>query len=417
MKAAEENPVPELTLKQNMLWNSTGSLIYLGCQWLITVLVVRLSSGFDAAGTLSLAMSVYNIFASLAIYRMYTYQVSDVTHENAVGEYFSFRIITSLLALCSILAYSIATCSPSALPAILAYAVYKICSTLIDVLHGLDQQHHRMDYIGKSLAIQGILSLILFCIGLTITKNIATTFALMSLGIVAVGFLFDLPRSSQFERLNIGITKEKALYLLKHCFPIVVAAIACGAAPSIPRQFLSAYAGTTALGVYASVAAPVTIIQMGASYIYNPLLGYFSEAHKRKDMKQLASLLAKASLGIAALGTVCAIALAWLGEPLLTVMFGEAIAPYTYLITPIIVCSMITAYVWFLSDVLVSLRHFKGSLIGNLTAAALSIPSSLLLIPAFGMNGVSFANTAAYGLGSLIMLVSIFRVFRSQETR
>ena len=62
----------ELSLKLNMLWNSFGSLFYLGCQWLMTVMVVRLSNGFDAAGTLTLAMSVYNIFSSLALYRKYT---------------------------------------------------------------------------------------------------------------------------------------------------------------------------------------------------------------------------------------------------------------------------------------------------------------------------------------------------------
>ena len=61
-------------------------------------LVVRLSSGYEAAGTLSLAMSVYNIFAPFAIYRMYTHQVSDVKRENTVGEYFAFRIITSSAA-------------------------------------------------------------------------------------------------------------------------------------------------------------------------------------------------------------------------------------------------------------------------------------------------------------------------------
>ena len=403
-----------LTLKHNMLWNSFGSLAYLGCQWLITVLVVRLTNGYDIAGTLSLAMSVYNIFSSLAIYRMYTYQVSDARHENTVGEYFAFRILTCAIALVCIAAYSLTTCPLDAFGPIVAWAIYKVASLLIDVLHGLDQQHKRMDYIGKSLTMQGITSLAIFCILQLVSDNLTITLLAMTGGICAIGLLFDLPRATRFEALRVGISRKKALHLLQYCLPIVVAAVACGAAPSLPRQVLSSLQGATALGIYASVAAPVTIIQMGASYIYNPLLGYFSQAYVSRNMKQLASLLLKASAGIAALGVVAAIVLTFLGEPLLVLMFGSSIAPYAYLLTPIIICSMITAYVWFLNDVLVALRHFRGSFIGNVCAVVLSVPASFALIPAFGMNGVSFASILAYGISALIMLVCLLRMFRAE---
>lgn len=404
---ANANNSNGLSIKLNMLWNSAGSLAYLGCQWLITVLVVRLSDGYDAAGTLSLAMSVYNMFSSLAIYRMYTYQVSDVTHENSVGEYFALRLITCGAALSLILVYAAATCPLDSLAAIGLYAVYKIASLLIDVLHGLDQQNHRMDYIGKSLSMQGAASLVIFCIAMVLTNSLEISIAGMTAAIVLIGIVYDLPRSTRFEALRIGISRKKALHLLGYCLPIVIAAVACGAAPSIPRQYLAAFSGSSALGIYASVAAPVAIIQMGASYIYNPLLGYFSEAYANKNMGQLAILLIKAAGGIAALGIVSALALYWLGEPLLVLFFGESISPYVYLLTPIIAVAMVTAFVWFLNDVLVAIRDFKGSFIGNMAAAISSIPLTLYFVPLFDMNGVSFASLAAYGFGALIMLACL----------
>ena len=224
-----------LSLKANMIWNSSGSLFYLGCQWLITVFVVRLSNGFDAAGTLSLAMSVYNMFSSLAIYRMYTYQVSDVKHENTLGEYFAFRIMTCGIALAAITVYSFFTCPAEALLAILSYALYKAVGLLIDVFHGLDQINDRMDYIGKSLMMQGLVSLALFLAGMLLFEDVAITLLIMLLGIALIGFFYDLPRATRFERLKVGIEWRKARHLLVYCFPIVVAAIACGAAASIPR--------------------------------------------------------------------------------------------------------------------------------------------------------------------------------------
>ena len=79
--------VPPLSTKQNMLWNSAGSMTYLACQWLVTVLVVRLSAGYDDAGLLSLAMSVVGIFGTFANYKMGTYQISDIRRENDLAEY------------------------------------------------------------------------------------------------------------------------------------------------------------------------------------------------------------------------------------------------------------------------------------------------------------------------------------------
>ena len=69
-----------------MLWNSAGSITYLACQWLVTVLIVRLSNGYDAAGLLSLAMSVTGTFGTFANYKMGTYQISDIKHDNTTSE-------------------------------------------------------------------------------------------------------------------------------------------------------------------------------------------------------------------------------------------------------------------------------------------------------------------------------------------
>ena len=41
--SSQEQKRPEqLSVKANMLWNSIGSMTYLACQWLTTIVVVRL---------------------------------------------------------------------------------------------------------------------------------------------------------------------------------------------------------------------------------------------------------------------------------------------------------------------------------------------------------------------------------------
>lgn len=391
--SGEQEP---LSMKRNMLWNSAGSFTNLLAQWLITVLVVRIASGYDAAGLYSLAVSVYGIFAPVAQYRMYTYQISDTRHENTVGEYFTLRVITNGIALVACFGYALLTCPLSAVPAIMLYGLFKSAALLIDVFHACDQRHYRMDYIGISLAMQGVTSLAIFALAFSLTQNLEVTLALMSLALLVIGLVYDMPRSNGFEKLRLGITWRKTRRLLLKCLPIVIGALAMAAAVSAPRQYLFDAMGEAALGVYASVAAPVAIIQTGASYIYYPLIGYFADYYDRGEKRKLMGLLLRVTGGIALVGIVCAVLLELFGAPLLELFFANNIGQYAYLLVPMIVSAMITAYVWFLNDLLIAVRDFRGNLIGSIVPLVVALACMVPFVQWWGMNGVSFTAIASY---------------------
>jgi len=391
--SGEQEP---LSMKRNMLWNSAGSFTNLLAQWLITVLVVRIASGYDAAGLYSLAVSVYGIFAPVAQYRMYTYQISDTHHENTVGEYFTLRVITNGIALVACFGYALLTCPLSAVPAIMLYGLFKSAALLIDVFHACDQRHYRMDYIGISLAMQGVSSLAIFALAFSLTQNLEITLALMSLALLVIGLVYDMPRSNGFEKLRLGITWRKTRYLLLKCLPIVIGALAMAAAVSAPRQYLFDAMGEATLGVYASVAAPVAIIQTGASYIYYPLIGYFADYYDRGEKRKLIGLLLRVTGGIALVGVACAVLLELFGAPILEMFFANNIGQYAYLLVPMIVSAMITAYVWFLNDLLIAVRDFRGNLIGSIVPLVVALACMVPFVQWWGMNGVSFTAIASY---------------------
>lgn len=180
-----------LSLKQNIAWNSVGSMIRLGCNYLITIAVVRLSSGFDAAGTLSLAMSVSNLVSPFADFRLRTVQVTDVRNEHSAGEYVALRLMTSILAFLVGLIYSIATCTTDAIPAIVAYLVSSMAANMIEGMHAIDQRHMRMDYIGRSYMLQGISNLVLFSVMLWLTDSLVIACISMAAATLAIFSISD----------------------------------------------------------------------------------------------------------------------------------------------------------------------------------------------------------------------------------
>lgn len=396
--------VEQLSIKANMLWNSFGSVVNLGCQWLITILLVRMGEGYEAAGIFSLAMSVYNIFAPIAQYRMYTYQVTDVNDENTTGEYLSFRIITNAVALLLCMSYAMLTCGSDALPAIFLFSLYKSLCLVLDVFHACDQRNHRMDYIGKSLALQGAISLSAFLGVFALTASLELSLIAMSVGIVLVGLLYDWPMVRQFGEITISISRVKVSRLFIRCFPIVLASIAAAAAPSIPRQYLASLFGDSVLGIYAAAAAPVALIQTGASYIYNPLLGYFSERFAVKDKAGFNGLLIKTTVGIVVVGLFCSLGVLLFGEPLLVLVYGSKMTGFAYLLYPLVLLALLTGYMWFVNDLLMAVRNFRGAFLGNCMALVASL-ACLPLVSVYSMDGVTYACLASCAVGLISMLV------------
>lgn len=391
-----------ISIKQNMIWNSVGSLIYLGLQWLITIFVVRLSSGYDAAGQLSLAMAISNIFTPFAMYKVRAYQISDVRGEYAAGEYVGFRILTIAVSCVVVGIYTVITCDPSTYLVIAGYVLFKAVDVFIDVLHGVDQKHGRMDYIGQSFILRGILSFIGFCLTLYLTNDL--NMAVLAMVIVTVPVAaFDVCKARQFDSLKPSFNPHLMYSLAKCCLPAVLAAFFCSAASTIPRQYLALAFGDASLGIYSSVAAPVLIVQMGASYLYNPLLVPFSQCFARGDTKGFASLFGKVTLGICALSLVCGIGFSLFGEWALALFYGDSIRPYAYLLIPMLAYTILTAYLWFFSDLLITVRGMVGNFVGNAVLFLVTIPSTFFFIQQWDMNGVSFTGIVSCLVAILVL--------------
>lgn len=413
-ESGRQHAPQELSIKANMLWNSAGSLTFLACQWLITIVIVRLSSGYDDAGVLSLAMSVVGIFGTFANYKMGTYQVSDIRHEHPLSDYLGFRCFMLGIAFVACMVYAAFTCAPSALVTIALYYAYKGVGLVIDVLHGADQLGRRMDYIGKSFVLQGVFSLASFVAMYAITQNLNASIIAMTVVMALVLFLFDRPRAARFEPVRITLRRSTAWYFLKTSLPAVIASLAASALITVPKQFLSLEFGDAALGVYSSVAAPALVVQMGATYLYNPLLDVFPRLYFDGDRTGFLRLLARTIVGIVAVALACSVLLELLGSWVLQLLFGESIAPYVYLMQPIVLMTVLTAFLWFFGDLLIAIRMFRGTLLGNVAAFVAVVPLTLVCVSRWDMNGVSFAGASASFIGVLVL--ALYLVYAARHT-
>lgn len=396
-----------LSIKENMLWNSFGSAVSLLCNYLISILVVRLSAGFEAAGLYSLAMAVANTVLPIAVFRTRTYQVSDVKNEYSAGEYLTFRFYTCFIAVVLGLISIALMGRYDAMVTIVFFLAYKVATLLIDVFHGVDQKNYRMDYIGKSLTLQGVLSLLIFGLVFLYTHNLNITLLCMTISILFVAVLYDYRKALSLESIVVGIKKEKAIKLFKRCFPLVMAGFAFSIAAAFPREYIASTMGDEVMGAYSSIAMPAAIIQMGATYIYLPLIGYFSKLYSENNIAGIISLFIKAFFGIVFVCFVCLVGVGILGKPVLTFLYGEKILDYMYLLNLLVFYAFITGVMWFLNDLLIAFRSFRPTVIAGAIALVVLLLSIDPCAKAFGLNGVTIASVFSCASCVVFMFISL----------
>lgn len=381
----------KISIKASVIWNSMGSMVYLISQWLISVLVVRVS-GVEVAGNLTLAMSINNVFYSIAMQGIRNYQVSDTNEKYKAGTYVYSRIFSCIVTFLMCVVYcNVIQYNAEQKECIIAYCLFKISEALYDVYAGICQKEWRMDYIGKSWMIKGIVTLVTFWGGLLIFPKLSWTIIGMAISSYIVLCIYDIPRAKSLTKISIAYKDIQSLYLIKECFPLFCYLILSTIIPTIPRIFMERILGGYALGIYGSIATPTLIVQMGASYIFNPFLTLFAEQYNSAKIKEFRGTMKKCIFAIGGLSIVSLVGGKVFGKWGLTLLYGTEVAKYEFLLLPLICCTILTATVWLFCGLLTVVRDFKGLIVSNLVAVFINGISSFLCLNVFSMQGASVA--------------------------
>lgn len=386
----------KLSLAQNATYNAVGTIVYCLCQWAVTMVVFRMSDAANA-GLLQLAISITNIFYTIACYNIRIFQISDINDEYSPSDYIGLRFITSGIAMTLCIIYSVVFGYPfETILCVIAYLLLRFNEAFADVLFGIDQKHYRMDYVGISNIIRGVILITVFTAMFKITGNLFAAVLCSAAATLLAVLLIDCRNTKKLSAIKPAFSFAKIKSMLIKCFPMVLSSACFTAVVSIPRQFLENMRGEDILGYYATVATPVVIIQVLATSIFNPLLSTLSDYYAEGEYKKIRNSLFKTLAIIAALTAVALVGARFLGEFALVLLYGEEIREYSYLLYAIIGCSVLYTLCWLFEGVLTVIRRLKTIAVISIAALLASIALSKPFINLFEMNGVSVCVITSY---------------------
>lgn len=389
---------------KSIIWNSVGTLFYMGCQWFLTVLVVRLNNDYSSAGVLTLAMSISTPLITVATLGLRTFQVANMNERFSDGDFLFARAITSVvsLAICVIVvvgsSYSFYTSE-----CIILFMCYRLSEAIVDVLHGIDQCAWRLDIVGKSFLMRGGIMLIAFVIGEFFFQSLLLAITLMGVGVYGVILCYDVPFCKRCTPLNLKLNHGSFFSLVKIGVPMGAFIFLVNLISSIPRYFMEYWHGEDILGIFGSITTITVLIPQLASFIFGPVVPVFAERWKSNDVKGFNKLFTVTIVVVALIGMAAIVCGYAFGEWGLCLIFGNSIRSYSYLLCPVIGTAIASAYVSFLGVILIILEDYNTLAWMSLISMIGTLVASVCLIKENAFVGTILAMTIGLSMECIFL--------------
>ena len=389
--------------RKKLLIYSTGMVFYLGCQWLSILLVSNLS-GNTSAGVYNLAISISNPFSAIALYGIRAYQISDINDRFSSRIYVSARVVTAGIAflLCAGRVF-ISRYDTHTSICILAYMFLRVAEAAADVFQGIEQKGDRIDAVGKSFYLRGIVTTVVFVVGQLLFDNLEFSMLAMPISSFVVIWLYDRRLAKKLTDIRLEFNGKVIGKLLWICLPLTLNTYMVSELATIPKTMLESSWGSDILGIYGSIAAPSIIVQTAGSFLFNPVIPVLARDLQQGEMRRFFGRGLTYTGLITAMTLACVLAAAVFGRFGLSILFAGnlSVLDYTYMLIPTIICSGLVTISWLFSTLMIVMRDFKCLLIGDVLAIVVCFVMSGLLIPRMGMEGVTLSWGTALVLQTL----------------
>jgi O-antigen/teichoic acid export membrane protein len=426
-------PVPEIeqpltvtrsaipSLRNNFVWTFGGNVSYAACQWgMLSVLAKLGSPSIVGQFTLGLAVSApVFMFTNL---QLRSVQATDVNAECRFADYFTLRLLATLLGLLTILALlPFAGAVPAVRAVILLVSVSKCVECMSDVTTGLLQREEKLKRVAISLMIRGVGSVLTFSLTFAYFRNLALSVAAMSGVWLAVLLFYDLPNAKASIGCHDGLFRldRRVLWrLLMLGLPLGWVATLASLTVNIPRYFLQHYLGLADQGIYASLAYLVVVINLVVVALSQSVTTRLARLFADGEVKQFVSLLTKLSM-LGVLIAVIGVPLTLLvGRSLLTLLYRREYADHVGILALFVGIAGLSTIGSFLFCGLTAARAFRVQVPVYFAGMLVAVAGSTLVVPRYGLIGAGIAlllSAVTVVLGGLLMMHRVFETELQQQ--
>ncbi len=385
------------------------------------LVVLTKVAGVSEVGSFSLAQAVALPIHTFFTFKLRIVQSTDHAAEFNDDEYRNFRVLSGVLNFLVTAAVALLLYRGSIYILILvlslSYSVVIYREFYVSAL----QKHERNDIISFSTVIQGFLGLAFFVVGYLVTRDLRVgVVGILMSRLLAVAFI-DRRLSRPFgswgkrsfaEDISNRESRAKYMSLLKVGIPMGGVALLSTLFASIPRLVLDRAVSTEAVGFYSALSSVVVIMSLFINSLGQSLTPRLSRlfSESRSEFRKKINLLAAISF----LFVGFCLGISWFfGSELLTVVFTRQYALYQSSFFKLMVGGGILVFFSVFNIAISAQRAFRIQFPIYAACAAVTLVSSLVLIPRLGLDGAVYSyilcNVAGLALTYLVYAANMRR--------
>lgn len=414
--------INRLSLRQNFSWNFIGSLTYSFSQFIILIILTKVTNP-EMVGLYSLGLAVTAPVLMLTNLQLRQIQATDTTDEYKYNDYFGLRIITGFVAfLIIIVLIYLSNYSFEKSIVIFLVGLSKIIDSYSDVVYGQLQQNERMDYIGKSRIIKGIITVVVFGASLLITRNLFLSLIMLNFIWFLIFWFYD-QKTVQLYNKNISpvfnFKKLKRLVIL--AFPLGLVLMLGSLNNNLPRIVLEKLFDAEALGYFSAIAYILSVGNIFIQSVGQAASPRLAKLFKNRSYKEFSRIIIFLMILGAVIGLLCTLITIFFGEIILEIIYDASYANYNYLFTLIMFSGVFLFPASFLGYGITAMRLFKIQPFIGIFGLIVTLIFSLLLIPSFGLLGAVYTiiigSFAQFFIRLLVIIFKILNVSKCDVKR
>ncbi len=385
-------------LKSNIIWLTSARFIYALMQWLTVAIIARLDST-EMLGLYTYSIALITPLIIFSQMNMQTFVVTDALSKYTYSEYFTTRVIMTLILFICCIIYIIFFNKRTFLGwTLLLVLVFKSIESISNILNSFQQKTEKMSYVAISNILRGCLLFISILFSLYFFKSLLTGLIFVSITWLLVLVFFDLIKSS---KLKLDLTKgaDKVYLIIRECIPLGIISALVSVSLYMPSYIIKANYGYKEVGIFVSL---MYFLQTGRLFIGSivnaiaPKVSRICLGNKKSSIIQLALILFLLGLFFSVLFIVL---ISYFGTDIIRLVYGEDFVQYFNILLLIIYASIFGFINQFMGLLLTSMRTFKSMLLAQLIQVSTVVYVCVTYVPVYGLSAAAYSVIA----GSVVL--------------
>ncbi|MFP3153094.1 lipopolysaccharide biosynthesis protein [Lachnospiraceae bacterium ZAX-1] len=395
--------------RSEVIWNIVASICAAALSFVLLLLVTRIN-GVDQGGMFSIAFATATVLNAMADFGMRVYQVTDTKKVYSFGVYVSARWAVDLaMILCGAAFIILSGYSIEKAGVCFGLIFFRFVDGLSETYQGEFQLNERLDLAGKSVFIRMVLSVAVFFMVDMLTKNLLASIISLTLTNLLLFILYDVRLISNYTKERPSFRADQIGTVIKDCFPLFLSTFLNNYIINAPKYAIDKLPSSYEMQAFFNILyLPTFTINLMSIFVLKPMLRTLGVMWNEKEDRKFLAVVGKMAVAIIILTIGVELVCAFLGIPVLSLIFGVDLAAYKAELLILVLAGGFSALSVVLFYALTTMRAQGKVGIAYLVSALLGLFCSNLLVREYKILGAAISSVALLATLFLTLLALFF---------